>query len=50
MTVSGQSLQDGNSNPQEMWLTDYQLARAPTGEFTFVTPMVLSDGDVPTWA
>lgn len=31
-------------------LTDYNLTRAQTGEFTFSVPGVLSNGAVPTWA
>lgn len=41
--LSGQTLTN------ECNLTDYQLNRAATGEFTFTVPGVLQDGTVPTW-
>ena len=31
-------------------VTDYQLARATSGEFTWTAPMMLADGAVPTWS
>jgi hypothetical protein len=34
----------------ETLLTDYPLKRAASGEFTFSAPLVLADGNVPTWA
>lgn len=33
----------------EVLLTDYAGTRAASGEFTFSSPFVLSDGTVPTW-
>ena len=44
ITVSGQSLTN------ECNLTDYQMNRAQSGEFTWTVPGVLADGTVPTWA
>lgn len=34
----------------ECLFTDYQVARAATGELTWTAPGVLSDGAVPTWS
>jgi hypothetical protein len=31
-------------------VTDYQLSRSTTGEFTWTAPAVLQDGNAPTWA
>jgi len=44
LTVSGQTL------PNEVLFTDYQLKRAANGALTFTAPGVLADGTVPTWA
>jgi len=42
--VSGQTL------TAECLLTDYQLARSPSGEFIWTVPYVLQSGDAPTWS
>lgn len=42
--VSGQTLSN------EVLVTDYQLTRAASGEFTWTAPVVLADGTVPTWS
>lgn len=34
----------------EMLLTDYPLKRAASGELTWSCPLVLADGNVPTWS
>ena len=44
LTVSGQTLAN------ECLFTDYQLTRADSGELTWQSPGVLSDGTVPTWS
>lgn len=44
LVVSGQTLSG------ELLYTDYQLTRAASGELTWQTSGVLSDGTVPTWA
>ena len=43
-TISGQTLAD------ELFLTDYQLTRTPTGEFTWTVPMLLADGTAVAWS
>lgn len=43
LVVSGQTL--GN----EVLLTNYELTRADSGEFTWSVPAVLGNGTVPTW-
>jgi hypothetical protein len=43
-TISGQSL------PNEVFITDYALTRAATGELTWSAPLVLQSGTAPTWA
>ena len=42
--ISGQTL------PNEVFITDYSLTRAATGELTWSAPLVLQSGTVPTWA
>ena len=44
LVISGQTLTN------EVFLTDFQMSRAPTGEFTFVCPTLLQDGTAPTWS
>lgn len=44
LVVSGQTLSN------EVIITDYQLSRPQSGEFTWTAPLVLSDGTVPTWS
>lgn len=44
LVVSGQTLTN------EVLLTDYQLARSASGEFTWTGPAVLQSGTAPTWA
>lgn len=34
----------------EVLATDYPLKRAASGEMTWAVPLVLADGNVPTWA
>ena len=43
-TISTKSLN------MEMLLTDYPLKRAASGELTWACPLVLADGNVPTWS
>lgn len=43
IVVSGQSLIN------ECVLTDFQLQRPQSGEFTWSAPLILADGNVPTW-
>lgn len=43
-TISTKSLN------MEMLLTDYPLKRAASGELTWSCPLVLADGNVPTWS
>ena len=43
-TVAGKSL---NAN---VWITDYQTTRATGGALTWEAPLVLADGNVPTWS
>lgn len=40
----------GKSLSNEVLLSDYNLTRANTGEFTFSVPASLQSGTVPTWA
>ncbi len=40
----------GQTLASEMFLTDYQLARAPDGAVTIVVPAVLGDGTQPAWS
>tara|TARA_Y100000310_G_scaffold308837_1_gene352342 strand:+ start:291 stop:695 length:405 start_codon:yes stop_codon:yes gene_type:complete len=40
----------GQTLAVEVWVLDYAVARADSGEMTWGTPMVLQDGAVPTWA
>jgi hypothetical protein len=44
LAVSGQTL------PNEVFITDYPLTRASSGELTWAINMVLTGGTVPTWA
>jgi hypothetical protein len=44
LVVSGQTLTN------EVLVTDFQLQRPQSGEFTWTAPMVLADGTVPTWS
>lgn len=48
IVVSGQSL--FVSPVCTFYITDYALARAQSGEFTYSAPMVLANGLVPTWS
>lgn len=43
LVVSGQTLTN------EVYATDYQYARAQSGEFTGTVPLALANGAVPTW-
>lgn len=47
LTVSGQIL--GTTPQVELLFTDYALTRAQSGEFTWSTPGVLSNGVTPAW-
>ncbi len=47
LNVSGQIL--GTTPQVAMWITDYNLTRAQSGEFTWTAPMVLANGVIPTW-
>ena len=44
LVVSGQTLNN------EVLLTDYQLARGASGEFTWTGPAVLQSGTAPSWS
>lgn len=44
LVISGQTLAN------EVIVTDYNLTRAATGEFTWSAPCVLANGTVPTWS
>ena len=44
LVISGQTLNN------EVWLTDYAMTRAATGEFTWSGPAVLAGGVDPTWS
>lgn len=44
LAISGQSL------PNEVIVTDYNMTRAQSGELTWSAPCSLADGTVPTWA
>lgn len=48
LSVSGQTF--GVVPQTQVLLTDYQLTRPQTGEFTWQVPGVLSNGVVPTWS
>ena len=48
LTVSGQTL--GTTPTATLLLTDYNMTRAQTGEFTGTVPAVLANGVVPTWS
>lgn len=43
LVVSGQTLEN------EVIISDYQLTRAASGEFTWSAPSMLADGTSPTW-
>lgn len=45
---SGQNL--GTVPQVQMVATDYALTRAQGGELTWAVPMVLSNGEIPTWS
>lgn len=47
-TVSGQIL--GVTGLPTIHVTDYQLSRAQSGEFTWSAPFVLANGVVPAWS
>lgn len=47
-TVSGNSL--GVTNLPTVHVTDYQLTRAQSGEFTWSAPFVLANGVLPAWS
>lgn len=52
-TTVARTLSFGHSSQTlagEVLVTDYQLTRANTGEFTWQAPFVLADGTVPTWS
>jgi hypothetical protein len=52
LTVGGKNLNLGSAGASNgaVLFTDYQLARAQTGEFTWSVPGVLGNGAVPTWS
>jgi len=51
-TVNAKNLNLGSAGAGNgaVLFTDYQLARAQTGELTFSAPGVLANGAVPTWS
>tara|TARA_Y100000310_G_scaffold332535_1_gene408302 strand:+ start:297 stop:701 length:405 start_codon:yes stop_codon:yes gene_type:complete len=45
LVMSGQTL-----TAQEVYVTDYPLSRAQSGELTFAVPLVLQNGTAPSWS